>query len=497
MTSAFPGADLSRLTASWNYQPGSINRWLRYELYLLRSRARSLARGDAYAAKFINAAVDNVAGPEPFEMECKIKFSSSGLPNETANDAIETAYERWSQPGNCDVTGKLSLGEMDRLNVRCLARDGEILMRKTVTPQGLQYQLLDIDRLDELFNDQLPDGAIKMGVEVDSFGKPRAYWLLKENPGELGEWNRGRERARERVAAEEVVHVFMPDWPEQVRGFPWLHAAMIRLWHLGAFEEAAIINARVGASKVGVVESPNGDPPDMMASAQVDCANLLENVEPGGYVTLPMGYTLNAFQPTFPDGAIEPFMRSMLRGVAAALGVAYHSLANDPSSVNYSTARVALLEERDMWKSVQNWYIDHVVRPRFADFLRAEIVGGRLPYTYQNAVDDARFQPKTWDWVDPQKEVLAKILALDSQLTSRTRICMESGEDFEDILEELAQEQKIADANGVLLQSQRPGMAQTEPLGPKEAQAEQSEQTPAAGKAIDMLKARMRRAEGD
>jgi capsid protein len=63
---AFPAADIGRLTSSWTQDPGAINRWLRYELRTLRARARQLARGDAYGARFIRACVDNIAGPDPF-----------------------------------------------------------------------------------------------------------------------------------------------------------------------------------------------------------------------------------------------------------------------------------------------------------------------------------------------------------------------------------------------------------------------------------------------
>ena len=55
ITSAFPGADFGRLTSTWDMNPGSINRWLRYELRRLRWRSRQLARGDAYGAKFIRS----------------------------------------------------------------------------------------------------------------------------------------------------------------------------------------------------------------------------------------------------------------------------------------------------------------------------------------------------------------------------------------------------------------------------------------------------------
>lgn len=406
--------------------------------------------------------MNNIAGPNPFSLQAKIRFSNGKL-NTTANKEIETAYREWSKPGGCEITGKLSLRELDRLTVRCLARDGEVLIRSLRGRDfgvGGKLQLLDIDRLDEQKNDTLPNGnTIKMGVEIDLYSRPVAYHLFKQHPGEMGEWNRGVARDYEVVPADQIRHLFIPDWPEQVRGFPWMHAAMLRLWHLGAFEEAAVINARVGAAKLAVLQQ--NDPADApaLATGRDSSGNLLTDVEPGQYWTLPQGTTLASWNPTFPDQSTGPFVQCCLRGAAAAVGMAYHSFANDPGEVNYSTARVALLDERDMWTTMQGWYIEHHADPRFADWLRQMSISGAWPsryYDYRNAV---RFQAKTWDWIDPEKEIKGKQLALEMKVTSRTRIAAEKGEDIEDVFDEIAEEEALAKDKGIKLEPTAPAAA--------------------------------------
>lgn len=451
---AFPAADISRLTSSWGTDSGAINRWLRYELRTLRARSRQLARGDSYGAKFVRACVDNIAGPKPFLMQAKAKFRDGRI-NQVANTKIEEAYYEHTRPGAYEVTGKLSCAAFHRLKVRCLARDGEVLVR---TYRGGPYgytgkkQILDIDRLDEQLNESLPGGrTIKLGVELDSLSKPIAYHLLKQHPGEMGEWNRGIARDHERVPAEFIKHLFVADWPEQVRGFPWMHAAMLRLWHLGAFEEAAVINARVGASKLATIETPDGEVPATFVTGKDSAGNLLQDMEPGQYWTLPEGCTLGSFNPTFPDTSVGPFIQACLRGASAAVGMAYHSFANDPGEVNYSTARVALLDERDMWMALQHWYVEHDCEPDGVNWLRGAIDDKVLPDTYWAYRNALYYQPRRWQWIDPQKEVRAKIEALDAKLTSHTRIAIENGEDFEEILDEQAADQAMAKEKGVSL----------------------------------------------
>lgn len=458
---AFPAADLGRLTQSWTQDPGAINRWLRYELRTLRARSRQLARGDAYGAKFVRACVDNIAGPKPFILQSKAKFGN-GRFNVTANKAIEAAWADRSRPGNCEVTGKLSLAALHRVIVRCLARDGEVLIRKLKGPGygGAvgRLQLLDIDRLDEQHNETLSGGrTIKMGVELDANSRPLAYHLLRQHPGEMGEWNRGLARDRERVPAESIWHLFIQDWPEQVRGFPWMHAAMVRLWNLGGFEEAAVINARIGASKVAVIEGPEADMVEVTHATGKDSeGNLLTHIEPGQYWRLPDGTKLGAFDPAFPDASVGPFIQACLRGASAAVGMSYHAFANDPGEVNYSTARVALLDERDMWAGMQNWYVEHFCELDAADWLRGAILDLLLPDYYYNYRASLRFQPRTWDWIDPEKEIAAKVTALDSKLTSRTRIAAQNGEDIEDIFDEIAAEEALAKEKGIELNPPKP-----------------------------------------
>jgi capsid protein len=45
-----------------------------------------------------------------------------------------------------------------------------------------------------------------------------------------------------------------------------------------------------------------------------------------------------------------------------------------------------------------------------------------------------------WDWVDPEKESLSNRIDLALGLTTRTRILAKKGEDFDDVIEELAAE---------------------------------------------------------
>jgi capsid protein len=57
--------------------------------------------------------------------------------------------------------------------------------------------------------------------------------------------------------------------------------------------------------------------------------------------------------------------------------------------------------------------------------------------------------PRGWAWVDPLKDVQASILAINNALASRDEVLAETGGDFEEILEELADEEEMLDAAGI------------------------------------------------
>lgn len=447
LRSGFAAAEVSRLTASLTYQAEYINRTLRSQLRLLRSRSREAAQNNPYAKRFANMAANNIAGPNPFKLNAKVKNARGEL-DVLANRRIETQWEIWKRKEYCDISNRLSLNAIFRLLSRTLAIDGEFIIRKHrgEGPHGLQLQLIDVDRLDENKNEILPGGgAIITGIEFNSYEKPIAYHLLKRKPSD---YMLGTIKEYDRVPADEIIHCFIPMFAEQARGIPWIHAAMLNLVHMGAFQEAAVIAARIGASQMGFIES-NGE--DFLFDSEDSYGNPEIEAEPGYFPVLAPGQKVHNWNPKYPDSAIQPFNDAILHGISAGLDVAHHNLSGNMAAVNYSSARIAELGERDMWKSVQDHVIDHAVLSIYDDWIRGAMTYNILPYDYGKASKymDVRFQGRRWQWVDPQKEINANVEALDNKLKSATRIAAENGDDIEEIYAELEAEKLLREKFGL------------------------------------------------
>lgn len=456
-TRAFAAAQSGRLTASWSTANTSFDYDLRASLEQMRARSRNLAQNNDYARRFLQMCATHIVGPSGFALQNQAKFGNGNL-DTGANDAVERAFADWGRRGTCEATGRLSFVDVQQLLIETAPRDGEFLVRKVygrgINRYNFAIQVLDVDRLDVKRNETYPDGRrCVMGVELAASGRPLAYWLTTNHPAS-SEWQTVGKY--ERVPASDIYHAFRAQRPEQTRGCPWMHTAMVRLQHLGAFEEAAVIAARVGASKMGWFTTPDGDTTGLTDTKGADEIPYME-AEPGQFGVLPGGMDFKSFDPDYPHAAFDPFIKATLRGIASGLGVAYHTLANDLEGVNFSSARAGTLEERDNWMSLQTWFAESFLYPLFSDWLRQALLAGAiqlpngtpLPLDKIDLYDKPLWQGRRWQWVDPSKDIEANLAAIEGGLKSRRDVIQEQGRDLDDVWLQLQAENEKAAAMGI------------------------------------------------
>jgi lambda family phage portal protein len=459
----FTAASVNRLTFSLGQSSQSVNADLDNALVILRSRARHLCANNEYGRRFLSLVANNVVGPRGPTLQVR-RLDMKGNLDKPINDAVETHWSRWSK--RCDVTGKLSLSNLLRIAIKAAARDGESLVRVVRGkdyPYGFALQLLEADRLNEAINRYTETGSVvRMGVELNGYQKPLAYHLFTRHPGEN---YANQPRQTERVPATDLRHVFLPERAEQVRGYTWLHAVLKRANMIDGYEEAAIVAARVGASKMGVFtrKDPDAPAPSMEGLADGKDANtgaLQMSAEAGEFVDLTgmPGVDLSSWDPDYPHENFESFLKQCMRGFAAGLDVAAHNLSGNMTDVNYSSARIAELAERDIWVTLQDWLINTVLEPIYQEWLNVALLRGSITFNsgksvperlYSDIVNATRFQGRRWAWVDPLKDAQASREMIDAGLTSRTEIAASQGREFEDIVEELGQEKTLLQQAGI------------------------------------------------
>jgi lambda family phage portal protein len=456
---AFAGAQQDRLTASFTGSSLSPDEALRRDLRKLRQRSRQLCMDNDYAKKFLHMVGSNVVGARGIKLQAAV-LNEHGEQDNHDNQILEDYWHDFCLPENCTVTGRLSFRDVLRVFITTVARDGEILVRFIDRPNsryGVQLQLIEVDHLDENYNKILSNGnRIVMGVEVDALDAPVAYHLFTRHPGENAYLWGGKHY--QRIPANEIIHAFVMDRPGQNRGVPWLHTAIRRLNMLGGYEEAELVAARIGASKMGFYTSADGAThatvDDMAATGdEYDDRELIEEAEPGVFHELPEGVGFTAFDPQHPTAAFADFTKAVLRGAASGLNVAYNTLANDLEGVNFSSIRSGVLEEREQWRQLQQWVIEQFCARVYRRWINLAIAHKkvRLPQNKLEKYHRVTWQPRGWDWVDPLKDAKANADSIAMGVTTRAEVAAAKGRDLRDIFEQLQREQNMAAEYGLTL----------------------------------------------
>ena len=447
----YAGAATGRLFSDFIASSQSADEEIRGALKTLRNRCRDLSRNNEYARRFINLSKANVVGDRGVTLQVKAR-NDNGSMDVVGNSIIENAWKKWGRIGYCTVDGRMSWVDAQRLFVETLIRDGEVLVRLVKYPNefGFALEFIESDLLDEEYNLILSNGnRIRMGVELDKFNRPVAYHLFTSHPGDnQSQW---MGRTYNRVPADKMIHCFLPERAMQTRGAPWMAPAISSLKMLHGYREAELVAARVGASKMGFFTSPGGD--GFQADDMQDKVPIME-AEPGTFHQLPDGVNFTQFDPTHPTSAFADFEKAVLRGIASGLGVSYTSLANDLEGVSYSSIRQGALEDRDQWKVVQDFLIQHFVEPVFREFLMKIMENGaiNIPASrFDKFADATIFRARGFQWVDPLKEMNAAVIGINNGILSLQDVANQYGRDVEETFDQIQAEKEMAANYGVKL----------------------------------------------
>ncbi len=445
----YSGASFGRLVADWFATAASADAEVRSDLVTLRNRCRSLERDNDYVRKYFSLLENNVLGHGGVALQLKIE-EADGVIDEEASGLVERSFYKWARRENCTLSRKQSWNEIQRLALRSVARDGEVLVRLhrgATNSFRFAVTIQEADHLDHTYETQLAGGnVVRMGIEFTPLGEPVAYYLRSRHPGDSGPSNRGDRL--ERVPASDIIHLFRPDRPGQSRGTPWLVSAISRLRQLGEYEVAEVVAARVGASKMGFFKKMGGAEYE---GEKDDNGQLISDASPGTFEQLPEGIDLVNWNPEHPSTAFGQFVKACLRGISSSLGVPYNDLANDLEGVNYSSIRAGLLEAREHYKSLQQWLIESLCEPVFSAWLEQALLTDSLPFPISEfeSLNRPVFTGRRWPWVDPEKDINASALAIQNGFTSRRAVITENGGDIYEVLNDQAADDDLAKAKGL------------------------------------------------
>ncbi len=238
----------------------------------------------------------------------------------------------------------------------------------------LQLQVLESEHLDNKSNQTLANGnVIRNGIEFNRLGQREAYYLFREHPGE------GSFGESVRVPANDVLHIYRPLRPGQIRGVPWLSSVLLKLYELDQYDDAELVRKKTAAMFAGFITRLDPEANIMGEGESNEHGVALSGLEPGTMQLLDPGEDIKFSEPSDVGGSYEAFMKQQLRAIAVGTGITYEQLTGDLSGVNYSSIRAGLIEFRRKCAMLQhNVVVFQLCRPVWNRWLELALLSGEL-----------------------------------------------------------------------------------------------------------------------
>jgi lambda family phage portal protein len=444
------GANQGRMFSDFAAGSFSADSELYTALPILRDRCRDLARNNEYAKRFLTLMKTNIVGERGFTLQVRAR-NSNGSIDLQGNDIVETRFKQWGRLGRAEIGGRMNWVDCQRHAVEALARDGEVfvrLVRGARHHDSFTLQFIESDLVDHDKNGNADNGnQIRMGVEVDQNQRPTAYYVLTTHPNDSFVNRTARKHIR--VPVDDMLHIYMPSRSYQTRGEPFMAPAIASMKMLDGYRQAELVAARSAAAKFGVITTPGGD--EFVGDDQEDEVPIMD-FTPGAMYQLPRGHDLKLIDPTHPVTAYADFEAAILRGIAAGLNVSYTSLSQNLEGVSYSSIRQGTIEDRDHYRMLQSFVIDHFCMPVYLAWLETVMSFGDFPIPsnkYSKFSETTIWRGRGYAWVDPQKEINASVTAFTNGLISMSDIAANYGKDVEELFSALAADKEMAQQYGL------------------------------------------------
>lgn len=435
-------ADYAGSNKGWRPTNKTGDGELRGAFEKILGRARWLADNDPYVDGMVQTSVNNIVR-DGIKPQAKVRAPDGQL-NKPLNDKIELAFADWA-----DETGWY---EKQQLLYRQKLVDGEAialpvykpdLLKKGLCP--LYIQVLEAEYIDSFIDGKTVDGLkFRRGIGYDEFNIPKVYYLFEGHPKEMMTFKNFRSTPRD---AEYVFHIFDQRRSSQHRGVCGYNSLIMRMFNLHEYDDYEMEGCKL-ENAFGVFRERDENyvgGEDSTVTTTDSTGKVSEYIEPGRIENLEVGEHIVTASHNRPGNNYDMFINKNLMAAGRGVNMSYETFSGDYKGATYSSARTALIEERRSYKVKQGGLNTQLNAPVWKKFLDFSVLAGTLdlPNYFENRID---YQRRTWiaprwEWVDPVKDAKAAEIKLKMAVTSRTRVCSDTGEDFDENAETLAAEE--------------------------------------------------------
>lgn len=465
-------------------------------------RGRDVISNDGYAQGVVDINRDSIVGSQ-FRLNAQPNWTvlqqlySKSFDDVWAEEFQVAAEEKFnliaeSNDNWFDASRRLNFPGLVRLAIAGFTYTGEVVatgewIREVGRPFYTAVQMVAPTRLSNPLG-QIDTQTLRRGVLRDQRGKPLGYYIRVAYPTEfyygLNSFQWVFVPARKPWGRKMVIHITDHFQPDQTRGISGLVAVLKDMRMTKKFEEVTLQNAIINASYAATIESEL--PRDVVAAAMgagaghdpqtvfMNCIGSylsgMQNFVQGANAIAVDGAKIPHFFPGTklnvkplgtPGGVGTEFEVSLLRHIAAGLGISYEEFARDFSRTNYSSARASMLTTYKHMMARKKFVADRFADELYALWLEEDMNGGNMPLP-RGFKSDIFYQPfakecfTSCEWIgaargqiDELKETQAAVLRIKSGLSTWEIEIAKAGGDWRRYFRQLSREQKMLKSLGV------------------------------------------------
>ncbi|MGE0919447.1 phage portal protein [Trichlorobacter lovleyi] len=458
----YAAAKPNRGTGDWIPVNQDINTLIRSSSNNLRARVRQLVRDCPHFARAVQVQVDFTIGTGTnFQSRIRNPKWKPGEKGQSRFDrklcqTVEDAVNWWMD--EADASGRMHFGELERLAKSQDVEVGEFLFVKTFIKDPkrfIPFALMpyEVDWLTTNYQGVAAGNEADQGKEFDPVtGRIVAYHL--QPPSTFGIYGLKSASKAVRIPAEFVLNHFETRRPGQLSGVSPFVTAVLIARDLDDYLGATVDTAKLAAKYLALIETPDASIFQNGRVTTDDTNKKVEDLENAIIEYLRPGDKVNLLKSDPASDTFDPFTRFILRVVAIATNSSYTLLSGDYSQGSYTTMRMERQDLIKMFAYPQFRHVKHFSAPAVEEAIYWSVIAGKLklpsdfminPRPYYRGV----YIPPGMEPIDPLRESKANNDEMTAGTRSPQEIAAKRGKDLEDIYDEIAEAQEMAQERGL------------------------------------------------
>lgn len=487
---------VSREMATWDANPLPLDALLRFDKDTIDDRARDVTLNDGYAAGVVAIHKDNIVGNQ-FRLNSQPDADVLGVDDDAWLQEFQLQVEaRFNNTADStrhwlDASGMNDFTSLIRQAIGMFLVHGEVLavaewIDNAKRPYATAIQMISPKRLSNPYN-LADDEHFQNGVERDVYGRALAYHIREAHPFDFRQPEKNyrwkRVEAETAWGRQQVIHIIEQLLPDQTRGISEMVSVLKQMRMTRRFQDVELQQAVLQATYAASIESDlppqliaeimgaNPNAPSFGEAAKSMLSSILHhratnNLQLDGarIPVLHPNTKLNLQQLGQPSGVGSSYEQSLLRHVAAGLGVSYEQFSRDYTQTNYSSARASMNETFKFMQSRKKMVADRFATAIYRLWLEEQINLGNIPlpkgkgkmWIYKNPEIFDALAKCSWigaarGQIDEMKETQASILKVKFGLATMEMEAAKYGLDWREVLKQRKREQDFVKELGIEL----------------------------------------------